>query len=880
MADNQSTSKADELVAEVESGARNPTGWVRNLIPVLCFIWALYQLYIASPLPSMLTVATRIDFFQFIGNLSISRKIHLMFAIMLASLAFPLFKSSARNKIPWYDWGLLLLGAGSILYMIVMDSNIADRAGDFIHPNIKFDMTSAVIGLIVLTAAVYRSLGLPLVVVAGVLMGYAYIGGGNWGGASFTKGTWHFWMQEEGVFGKPLAVSTQMIFLFVLFGSILEKAGAGNYFIKIAFALLGHLRGGPAKAAVIASAMSGLYSGSSIANTVTTGTFTIPLMKRTGLTPEKAGAVEVASSTNGQLMPPVMGAAAFLIAEFTGVEYTTLLKHALIPAVVSYIALVYIVHLEACKLNLKGLPKHPSKHTLTRKLIGFLTGFIATAVLFLATYFTLGWVKATYPDLSIYAVMGIAGLVYLVLAWFASRRPDLEMDDPDAPMTELPVASDTAWTGLYYLLPIIILLWCILPSPERLSPSLSAFYACLAMSFVALTQHVIKGIFRGEWDLHNKFMTGLAEWFDGMVSGARNMISIGIATAAAGVIVGAITLTGAHNMVGELVEFLSGGNLLFMLLLVAVMSLILGMGLPTTANYLVVSSLMAPVIVALGAKSGLILPLVAVHLFVFYFGILADDTPPVGLAAYAAAAISKGDPIATGIQGFTYDIRTALLPFLFLFNTDLLLINVGPLKAVLVFVTATIAMMLFASATQGWFFTKNKIWESVALLLVAFTLFRPGFWLDYVAPPFNEVPGAQAMKLAAGMPDNATMRVRIVGPDFDDPDEPNNTSLILKLGKKGDAESRFNNAGLNILAEDGKVKIDGLTWDSKLKQLNKLFTMDEPDNPLYIERVYLENERMPKEVFYIPALLLLGLIIFLQRRRHVDLTDEEIAAAG
>ncbi len=409
MSDSQTMSAADELVAQVDTGARNPAGWARKLIPIICFVWALYQLYIASPLPSMLTVATQIDFFQFIGNLSISRKIHLGFAIVLATLAYPLFKSSPRDKIPVYDWALLSLGLLAILYMIVMDSNIANRAGDFIHPNVKYDMSVSVIGIAVLVFSVYRSLGLPLVVVAGLLAAYVFIGGGNWGGASFTKGVWHFWMQEEGVFGKPLAVSTQMIFLFVLFGAILEKAGAGGYFIKIAFALLGHFRGGPAKAAVIASALSGLYSGSSIANTVTTGTFTIPLMKRTGFSAEKAGAVEVASSTNGQLTPPVMGAAAFLIAEFTGVEYTTLLKHALVPALVSYIALIYIVHLEACKLDLKGLAKPPSTVTFGRKMIGFLTGFLIVAFLFLIVYYTLGWVKEAYPGISMYAVMGIAG---------------------------------------------------------------------------------------------------------------------------------------------------------------------------------------------------------------------------------------------------------------------------------------------------------------------------------------------------------------------------------------------------------------------------------------------------------------------------------------
>ncbi|MCF6321293.1 MAG: TRAP transporter permease [Rhizobiaceae bacterium] len=861
-------SKADELVAQVESGARNPTGWAKNLIPILCFIWALYQLYIASPLPSMLTVATKIEFFQFIGNLSISRKIHLAFALVLATLAFPMLKSSSRTKIPWYDWLILLAGGGAILYMIVLDSNIAERAGDFVNEMIKYDMTVAMIGIAALTIAVYRSLGLPLVIVAGLLASYVFIGGFNWGGASFVKGVWHFWMQEEGVFGTPLAVSAQMIFLFVLFGSILEKAGAGGYFIKIAFALLGHLRGGPAKAAVIASALSGLYSGSSIANVVTTGTFTIPLMKRTGLSAEKAGAVEVASSTNGQLTPPVMGAAAFLIAEFTGVEYTTLLKHALLPAIVSYIALVYIVHLEACKLDLKGLPRRPSTVTMMRKMIGFLTGFISISLLFVITYFTLGYVKMAFPGLTMIAVMAIAGLVYLVLLYLAARRPDLEQDDPEAPITELPLAGETAWTGLYFLLPIIILLWSILPTPDKLSPPLSAFYASLAMIFIALTQHPLKAMFRGESNYRERIWLGISQCIEGMIGGARNMISIGIATAAAGVIVGSISLTGAHAVVGEFVEFLSGGNLMVMLILVAIMSLILGMGLPTTANYLVVSSLMAPVIVALGAKSGLIVPLVAVHLFVFYFGILADDTPPVGLAAYAAAAISKGDPIQTGIQGFAYDIRTALLPFLFLFNTELLLMNVTLPKAVFVFIIATIAMMLFAAATQGWFLTKSRVWESIALLLIAFTLFRPGYWLDRVSPEFDLKPGAEAFALAETMPENAEMRIKLIGPDFDDIDVDNQTSLLLNLGAKGDSETRFTQAGLNVLEEDGQLVIDGLTWDSKLKHLNEIFTVGDLDRPLKVDTVFVKRDRLPKELFYIPALLLLALIMFLQRTRH------------
>ena len=740
-------------------------------------------------------------------------------------------------------------------------------------------MTAAVLGMAVLTLCVYRSLGLPLVIVAAVLMIYVFVGGGNWGGASFIKGMWHFWMQEEGVFGKPLSVSAQTIFLFVLFGAILEKAGAGGYFIKIAFALLGHFRGGPAKAAVIASALSGLYSGSSIANVVTTGTFTIPLMKRTGLSAEKAGAVEVAASTNGQLTPPVMGAAAFLIAEFTGVEYTTLLKHALLPALVSYIALVYIVHIEACKLRLKGIAKPPSTLTFTRKVVGFLTGFILIGVMFLLVYYTLGWVKVKNPDLSLYTVMAIMGVIYIVLLYLASKRPDLEEDDPDEPMTVLPPAGDTAMTGLYYLLPIILLLWCILPSPERLSAHLSAFYACLAMIFITVTQKPLKAMFRGEGQFMAWIKQGVKDTGTGMIAGSRNMISIGIATAAAGVIVGSISLTGVHGIVGQFVEYLSGGNLLIMLILVAIMSLILGMGLPTTANYLVVAGLMAPVIVTLGAKSGLIMPLVAVHLFVFYFGILADDTPPVGLAAYAAAAISKGDPIKTGIQGFAYDIRTALLPFLFIFNTDLLLMNVTFVEGVFIFIIATIAMMLFAAATQGWFFTKSRIWESVALLLIAFTLFRPGFWLDQVSPPYETKPGAEALSIVEKLPDNAQLRVKILGADFDDPETNNSTTIMLDLGPKADGETRLTKAGLMILEEDGKVVVDGLTFDSKHRQLDKIFSLGDLDNPVIIENVQLQRDRITKNVFYIPALALLGLIIFLQRRRQED-DEEEFARAA
>ncbi|MCY3876236.1 MAG: TRAP transporter permease [Rhodobacteraceae bacterium] len=859
------SAEADKLgdFTATDTGGRNAVGWQGSMIWWIALVWAVFQLYIASNLP--FTIQEYLGFG--VVTSANARLIHLAFGLLLASFAFPLFKGSPKDAIPWYDWVLAALGIIACLYIVVLRNEIALRAG---LPT-SGDLTISTIGMIILFLTVYRVLGLPLAIVAGFFVLYVFFGDSRWlpeamqwKGASYGKAMWHFWMQNEGVFGVALGVSASLIFLFVLFGAILEKAGAGNYFIKISFALLGHLRGGPAKAAVVASAMSGLYSGSSIANTVTTGTFTIPLMKRTGFSPEKAGAVEVASSTNGQLTPPVMGAAAFLISEFTGVSYTEIIKHALLPALVSYIALVYIVHLEAMKLGLKGLQKPPSSLTFATKLIGFLGGFIGIAVLGIAVYYGLGWIKVATPDAAFPIVIVLCSVFYLVLLWFASRQPDLVVDAPDAPITELPPAGKTAITGLYYVLPIVILIWCI--TIERLSPAFSAYWATLAMIAVALTQHPIKAVMRGEGNLVSAWWRGWREWLEGMISGSRNMIGISVATGAAGIIVGTISLTGAHQVVGELVEFLSGGNLMIMLVLIAVMSLILGMGLPTTANYIVVSSLMAPVILALAAKSGLIVPLIAVHLFVFYFGILADDTPPVGLAAFAAAAISKGDPIKTGIQGFAYDIRTALLPFLFIFNTELLLIDVTLAKAVFVFIAAVIAMLLFASATQGFWLVRNRIWESAILLLVAFTLFRPGFWLDQVQPPYDDSNPNLVYEVVGGVPDNGVLTFVISGPDFDT-GETTSTTILVPMGRRAEAIERLEEAGLTIIVEDGFARVEEpFPQTPFFEKIGTLFDYY-GDDPVVVSNIRAEAERLPKEVFYLPALLLLGFVYLMQRRR-------------
>ena len=862
------TSAAQEIVAEADTGARNPGGWQARLFLGICFAWSVFQLYIASRFPGMLAQYTGIAFFAHL--VTQARYIHLAFALTLAALAFPLYKGAPSDRIPWYDWLLVVLGLISTLYLVVFSNAIAMRPGLWTTG----DIAISAIGMVVLLVAVYRSLGLPLVVIACCFLLFTFLGGysewvrdlTNYGGASVSKALGHFWMQTEGVFGVALGVSTTMIFLFVLFGAILDRAGGGNWFIKVAIALLGSFRGGPAKAAVLSSAMTGMISGSSIANVVTTGTFTIPLMKRVGFPAEKAGAVEVASSTNGQLTPPVMGAAAFLMVEYVNIPYTEVVKHAFLPAVISYIALLYIVHLESLKMGLQGLEKQGRKLTVPMILLLFLTGFLGLAFL---SFLVIGLRGLLYPlmgDGTVYLSVILLGVVYVALLRVAAAYPDLELDNPEETPVAPPLRS-TLISGAYFSLPIFILVWNLMVATEhldRLSPALSAFWATIAMIFIALTHRPLKAMFRGQ-PTGRETVGGFVDFVQGMVAGARNMIGIGVATGAAGIIVGTISLTGAHQVIGTVIETISGGNLMALLFLVAILSLILGMGLPTTANYIVVSSLMAPVIVSVGAQAGLVVPLIAVHMFVFYFGILADDTPPVGLAAYAAAAISRGDPIMTGIQGFMYDIRTALLPFLFIFNTDLLLINVTFWHAVLVFCVAVVAMLLFAAATQGYFFAKSRLWESLVLLLVSLTLFRPGFLLDMVDDRYLHLTGPAALEEASKLPDGAPIRLVVSGPDYDNGKPRSTTILVHAAG--GDAEAAFADSGLMVMPEEDALLLEEpMSGTPFFEQLAHEFDFY-GDAPVLISQVELERDRLPKELFFIPALLVVAGIIMIQRRR-------------
>ena len=852
---NATTNVADidvnQLVEDNDSGGRKPGPAVAKLLTGVALAWSLFQLWIASPLPYM--VSNLIP----VLNDTQTRAIHLAFAVFLAFLAYPATKRSPRKHVPALDWVFALLGAFSAAYIFIFYRELAARPG---QPT-QMDVWTAVLGIVLLLEATRRVLGLAMVVVAVVFLVYTFAGPYMpdmmaHKGASLDRAMTHQWLTTEGVYGVALGVSSGFIFLFVLFGSLLDKAGAGNYFIKSAFALLGHMKGGPAKAAVVSSAATGIISGSSIANVVTTGTFTIPLMKRVGYRGDQAGAVEVSSSVNGQIMPPVMGAAAFLMVEYVGIPYVDVMKHAFLPAVISYIALFYIVHLEALKANMQGLPRRGNSTGMQRlvSLLMTVSGFVVLAGV---TYYVIDFLKTLLGDAAL-PVIGIGVVAaYVGLLWIGSRQPVLEMDDPNAPVFELPETGPTVKSGLHYLLSVVVLVWCLMV--ERLSPALSAFWATMFMVFVMLTQKPIIGLFRNDHRPVEHLKAGWRDLIDGLVIGARNMIGIGVATAAAGIIVGTVSLTGVGLVMTEVVELLSGGNLMLMLVLVAVISLILGMGLPTTANYIVVSTLMAPVIVELGAQSGLIVPLIAVHLFVFYFGLMADVTPPVGLASFAAAAIAKHDPIQTGITAFYYSMRTAILPFLFIFNTQLLLIGLdGPLHVALTMSSALVAMLVFAAATSGYFFARNRWYETIALMLVCFTLFRPGFWMDMVHPPFDDLKGTAMVQSIEAAPPNTGKRVWIEGLNMDGKEI--RKGVLIPLGEAGDVKTRLASAGLTVMPDGDALMVVGVKFGTVAEKLGI-------EQSFRITSVEVPADRPAKEWWFVPALLLLATVVGLQRRR-------------
>ena len=853
---NQETATREQLetmVAEADTGGRKPTGFAKQFLMAVALCWALFQLWYASPLPYALNFG--------VFNDGEARVIHLSFAFVLAFSTFPAFKSSPRHRIPIYDIVLAILGVVAACYLIVFYREIALRPG---LPT-TLDIVMSVIGVVLLVEAARRAVGPALAVIASIMLIYIFIGPWLPGllghkGATLARTASQMWLTSEGIFGVALGVSTSVVFLFVLFGSLLEKAGAGNYFIQLAFAMLGTFRGGPAKAGVVASGMTGMISGSSIANTVTTGTFTIPLMKRVGYPAVKAGAIECAAGVNGQLMPPVMGAAAFLIAEYVGITYAEVVKHAFIPAFLTYGSLFYIVDIEAAKLGLRGLPRSSTLpwHLSLMRAVMTVCGIIILSGI---VYWGIGWTELVFGSATSWVMGVVLFVVYVGLIRYKARHPDLPMDDPTKAIVKVPDFFETARTGLHFLLPVIVLIWCLMV--EELSPGLSAFWGTAFLIFIMLTQRPMIAYFRGEHNFGARVRDGLDDLVAALESASRNMTSVGIATATAGIIVGTVALTGIGLVMTEIVETVSGGNLILMLAMTAVICLILGMGMPTTASYVVVATLMAPVLVELAAENDLAVSLVAVHLFVFYFGLMADVTPPVGLAAYAAAAISGADPVKTGIQGFRYEIRTGLLPFIFIFNTEILLIDVGSVGHFIMVVTAAaIAMGCFVAGTQGWFLTKSRWYESALLLLVCFTLFRPGFWLDQFAAPFDKRPASELVNVAQTTPQGQTLRFRVESQSRSGDDVEKLVRLTMRA--EGDGKQRLQAAGLAVSSLGGDTTVQTVRFGSEAAK----YGLAGGDK---IIAVLTPADRPSRYWFMIPALALLAIVVLLQLRRRRQL---------
>ena len=765
-------------IQEDISPTKSLKGFHLKIVASIAILWSFFQLWYASPFPFILD-------FGVIKGLP-AKAIHLGFALILAFLIFPFKKN---KKLSWFDFLIAVLSALCCFYIVVFYDDLVLRAGILLVSDlsilgekfkIPIEMIIGIFGILALLEATRRVIGLPLVIVATSFFIFSYFGKYfpdiiSHAGLSLNRLVGYHWFDREAIFGIPISVSVSFIFLFVLFGALLDTAGGGKYFLDLAFAMVGKMRGGPAKAAILGSGMTGLISGSSIANTVTTGTFTIPIMKKTGFSKEKAGAIEVSASVNGQIMPPVMGAAAFIIASFIGVTYFEVVKHAFLPAIISYIALFYISHLEALKLNLKGMDEN-----------------------------------------------------------------------------EVPKLGKTFLSGIHFLLPIFVLIYLLVV--VRFTASYSIFYTISTLLIVNLLKKIFDGYRKDE--TINFIKIWYNETITGLEKGALNMVSVGVAIATAGIIVGAVASTGLGTNLILVVETVAKDNVAILIGLTIVLCLVLGMGLPTTANYVVVASLMAGVLVNVGNASGFIFPLIAVHLFVFYFGLMADVTPPVGLASYAAAAISGGDPLKTGVQAFWYSLRTGVLPIVFIFNHELLLIGIENIwHGLLVIVTSLIGILIFTSATQGWFFSKLKFYEIIIFLLISISFLSPDFVLNRFHPKYNY----QKLETIDKININSNKEVQLKVTRYTPYGERYRLFVIPK--NTFDSDYNLEEYGIKIDPSGGNQKVYKTSWKGLAKKDGLL-------NGDVITEFKIENlERPNKAIIYPFSLAVLFIFGYLNYKR-------------
>ncbi len=607
-----------------EYAYRRFTDWKRYLVIVVSVVFSLFQLYAAltGSIPAQLLRAS-----------------HLAFVVFLGYLLYPLTQKSAKNTWPWYDMLLAVAAAGSWIYIVVNFSTLVTRAGAYT----TLDVVIGAVGILTLFELCRRIVGLPIMIIAGAFILYALFGKYmpgflNHRGYSVTRVISHLFYNTEGIMGTPIGVCASFIFLFILFGAFLEKTGVGKFFIDICNALAGWASGGPAKVAVLASALQGTVSGSSVSNTVGTGSFTIPMMKSLGYKPEFAAAVEAAASTGGQIMPPIMGAAAFLMAESLGMPYIEVAKAAIIPALLYFTGVFVMVHLEAKKNGLTGLSKEAIPHIgKILKERGHLILPLVAIIYFLVS----GYTATRAALMGLFAAVAI-GLVTSLYQYFTKKPVDMKASD-----------------------------------------------------FVAA-----------------------------LVDGARNLLSVAVACGMAGIIIGIVTLTGLGLKIGAGLVSISGGVMILTLFFTMVTSLILGMGAPTTANYLITSTITAPALIKLG-----VIPLAA-HMFAFYFGIIADVTPPVALAAMAGAAIAKAKPMQSAFNATKLAIAAFIIPYIFVFSPSLLLVATTPLEIAQIIVTSLIGMVGVGAALEGWLLHKCNVLERLLLAAAGLSLIIPEIYTD------------------------------------------------------------------------------------------------------------------------------------------------------
>lgn len=653
-------------------------------ISAVLVFFALFQLYTTiSPIPSQLL-----------------RAYHVAFVLFLTFLLFPATKTMRKDKIAWYDFVLAGIALIVTLYIPFNYEYLVKNIGNYR----MLEVIIGIVGILLVMEACRRTVGLPILIIVSCFLLYALLGKyipGTFGHRGYTirQFTTHMYFTIEGVFGTPIGVSATFIFLFILFGAFLEKTGVGKLFIDLANAIAGKNIGGPAKVAVISSALQGTVSGSSVANTVGTGSFTIPAMKKLGYKPEFAGAVEAAASTGGQLMPPIMGAAAFLMSEVTGFAYSKIVLAAVIPAILYFSGILISVHHEAKKLGLKGMD---AKDIIPIGTIMKERSHLLIPLAFMIFVLASGKTPA-------YAALG-------------------------AIMTSLMAHS----IGLFTLIPTAWLCFSLLSNPvfNALGIGWIALIAIALWMLICLIRYFVNGKFLG----FKPF-----EIIDALRNGARSVLSVAVACAMAGMIVGTVTLTGLGlkfatglSRLASLPLFQTMHIELYVLMFFTMLaSIILGMGVPTTANYLITSTICAPALVTMlvaraGVPEATMAIMLSAHLFVFYFGIIADITPPVALAAMAGSAIAKGEPFKTGVTATRIAIGAFLVPYLFVLNPAMLMIDTNVFEVLLIIATALLGMYALSGGLAGFVQDKNKWYETILLLVGGLGMLIPGWQTDII----------------------------------------------------------------------------------------------------------------------------------------------------